>query len=564
MTPAERIELFWVIVCAFGLVLALVFLALRLRRDGHALPRNVVLAVAACALASTAFRLFAVKPAFVHAEFYGPELVTDILAFPDRTPRNPYGMASYGALALLGSAFGRTAEAILAGNVVLAGLATFPLAVVAAIWTRRPLAAAYAAALWAASPLVARLAHAEDAHVAGALFALTAAAALGVAAEIGSRAALAAALFAIELTIASRQTYYAWIPVFLVLGLRARRAHAAAPVLVAIASVLAVALRMLPERATSSFKILALAFALLAKHPSDIAGCLATHPMLELTRLSIVVPPLAIVGAVVIARAGRDRLAFFGGVAGATLVTLPAAWPSPGASWGFRLPQYLFVLVAAAAGAAAVAEALAPRVGRARAIAATAGAIVLAGVLASGTREALAPNAEFEDYRAVRAALAARVGSITLLAMEHQYPRPRYEADVEAARQLGIPIAEPADARAGKFDPGRASCVYVGLGCYAFTVSELMMPAVTNEKDATTRLLAEPTLLRALLFDARGGFGISGLTAPTAMRAACAELASGQVSEPLGVAPLHPIDAPPTAVFSRREIAPALACASGR
>jgi hypothetical protein len=161
--------------------------------------------------------------------------------------------------------------------------------------------------------------------------------------------------------------------------------------------------------------------------------------------------------------------------------TLPAVWPAPGASWAFRLPFYGLYLLLASLGAERF-EAVATL--RVRALGSTRGALLLAsafaavGLLSSASRENRAVNAELADYVWLRDALLLEKakGPVGLIGLSMHYPAPRYAASMEVAQLLHIPFTTPDMLGAARSEPKRNWLFHEGLGCSAYTVTELLLP----------------------------------------------------------------------------------------
>jgi hypothetical protein len=530
--------------CSFGIALAA-------RRQPRPPPRIVAIwaIVAALAAGSVTYRLIVVPPAFVHAEFYGPQLVADILelAMP---PHHPYGASSYVLLHGLSWIFGRSAEGIVRANVVLAGIATFPFAWLVARWAGDARVAVLGAAIWACSPLVERLACSEEAHVTGALFALLAALAADIVATRPSRLASVLALLFAQLTVFSRQSFLAWVPFLVLLSVdrdpsRGRWQRARLPLAMAATLCLAV----LFQRATRVEEGYA-PFLLIMARVIDlraIVSCIAVHPALAARQLSVVVPPLGALGCLVLARDKHRRVAFFVGLGAATLTSLMVQWPAIGVSYGFRLPQYVLWLGAASIGAGALARALEPWLSPRGAIGAVALLCVFTSASSARAQQNRTRDSLFDEYVWVRDELS-RLPDAPVVSFGAGPMGPRYNTPQEVARTLhrGVTWADSCGAY-----------VVEGLGCYAYTVAELTFPGKVSEPESIALMLGSQSFLRRFVFDASTSYGLSLVQVPTDMRPECGREIVGAHEVTEG-APLPTQTSAPLAVWGRTAVTPRL------
>ncbi len=516
---------------AFGLTL-LAFLAfgaaafVKHRRE-LAVPRAVALGVLAFAAMGATLRLAFVEPAFVHTSFHGPALVESALSFPNPgAHRAEYGQGSFFVLGLAALVLGRTAETVFHANVLVASLATFPLAYVGAHWAGRPVGAVFAAAAWSTSPLVARLAASEDAHVVATGFALAALAATELAAALGSRCFLAAGVAAALAAILARQTLYPW-PFFLVAMLVERRLRGGRG-LTRMAIGLAGAALLLPTLALalatlrkSSNEVLLFAWKLALERPSLARSMILEHPLLDARRLSPLVTAFAPICLWAVTRRRAIRVALLTSLAVMALVTLPMVLRSRGVCWSFRLPLYALAVALAGVGLNAADVWIATRTGwlRHRVLALSLAAALL-GALGRGTIDNSRPDAELAEYRAVREAFAAMPRPFAALSAGVRKPAPTDKLIGSLAARAGVPLLEPQDpAPAGPW-------IFVeGVGCHAYSILELM----GDPGEAGGERYVQ-TIGAAL--DPAQGFGTQLVRRPAGIRPECEELEARLLAGP--------------------------------
>lgn len=484
-------------------------------------PDRLTLGLALIAAALLAYLGIVVEPAFVHPEFYGPELITDILLFPSRVPlHREYGAGSFALLRALSAAFGRSAEAVARANEIFAAACTLPIAALAMRWSGRPSAGVYAALAWASSGLVARVGASEDVHLAVTFVALATALAVDIAATTGAWPMLIAAVAGGQIIAASRQSFFAWIPMFLFLwwersrptgsgeagwSPRLRRAG-----LIALASIPLTTAAILLLRDARYTQIILMVDLLLLKNPREIGSVLADHPVFDVRRLSLLLPLLTALGAAWILRRSPARRSWLVGAALSALLSAPTSWPSPGNRWAFRLPIYALAIIAAGVGATCVEERVLRRAGprrRAALVWAIGAAITACGLLAPASRESRVPQAELQNYVFLRDTLARLRGEAQIgLVLPPNEAKPRNAANA-LSELLGIRKVEATRALGGPVDPQVRWYFYRDLACFAWSVPELILPSGADEAEMTRWILEEEDRLLMLMFRSNEGFG---------------------------------------------------------
>lgn len=531
------------------------------------------LGVAAIAAAMLAYLALVVEPAFVHPEFYGPELITDILRFPAAEPAHrEYGAGSFALLHALSGVFGRSVEAVIRANTIFAAACTIPIATLATRWSGRSSAGVYAALAWASSGLAARVGASEDVHVAVTFVALSTALALDVAATTGSRAALVAAVAGGQLLAVSRQSYFGWIPMLLVLWVERSRPAAPGAVgcspwlrragLLAMASAPLTVGCVLLFRDYDKAQIILMATLLLLRHPSEVWSCIVAHPVLDARRLSVLLPLLTALGAAWILRRSPARWSWLAGAAISAFVSAPTNWPSPGNRWAFRLPVYVLAIIAAGIGAACAEERagrrMAPR-RRGVLVGSIGAAIVGCGLLAPAGREGRVPHPEIQNYVFLRDTVERLRGAAPIgLVLPPEDAKPR-NAAAALAQLLTIPTARAREALEGPLDPGVHWYFYRDLACFAWSVPELILPAGVGEAEMNRWLLEDDERLLTMLFRSEGGFGFDRIVhRDWGEHPHCAQMAAR--SEPAGMSGplLRPWQDPPQIVYLVPSVTPEL------
>ncbi|UQA60394.1 hypothetical protein [Polyangium aurulentum] len=528
---------------------------------------------AAIALAMLAYLVLVVEPAFVHPEFYGPELITDILLFPSRVPAHrEYGAGSFAILRALSAAFGRSAEAVVRANEIFAAACTIPLAALAMRWSGRPSAGIYAALAWASSGLVARVGASEDVHMAVTFVALSTALAIDIAATTGAWPVLVAAVAGGQIIAVSRQSFFAWIPMFLLLWWeRSRPADAVGAGcsprlrragLVAMASVPLSTAALLLLRDAAHAQIILMADLLLLKNPSEMWSCIVEHPVFDVRRLSILLPLLTALGAVWILRRSPARWSWIVGAALSAFLSAPTNWPSPGNRWAFRLPVYVLALIAAGIGATCIEERVlrsaSPR--RRVALVGTIGAVIVAcGLLAPASREGRVTHAEFQNYVFLRNTLERLRGEAQIgLILPPDEAKPRNAAKA-LSQLMEIRIVEARKALAGPVDPQVSWYFYRDLACFAWSVPELILPPGAEEAEMTRWILEDEDRLLTLLFRADEDFGFARIVhRDWTEHPHCKELAAHSDSVGLSGPHLVPQQDPPQIVYLVPSVTPEL------
>ncbi len=509
-------------------------------------PRAVVPAL--FGLLGLAGWLWLLQPAFVHAEFYGPELVNDILlgASP---PQHPHGATSYvllNWLAGLQRLLPATdpVVAVMRANALLAALSAWPLAALAARWTGDSRAGWLAALLWFTSPLVARLAYSEEAAISAVFFGLLALWAADRAATEPAPRLQGLAMVAALLAVFSRQTAAALLPAVVLVAVARDRQQSCwqrwrFPGILAAVLVAGLAMQAV-VRPRQGFDVLWLALGVF-----DMAAlwqCLRGHPLVDVGQLPALMPFLAIVGAWALVRRPGAGLAWATGLVATALTSLPAAWPVAGARWGFRLPAVVLGLLAAAVGALAVVQYLQVRLRPPIALAAVAVAVALTAGLAPQTWQNQREDPVLIDYLWLRAQLS-RHSDAPIAVVDWRFPQPRYHSVAEAARSLGRPTQPP----------GAGAYFAESLGCWTYTVAELAIPASTDEPAAMDYLAGHPQRLHQLLFDVSAEFGLADVRVPSEPRRECARWLLG--AELVATGPTVAVAGlPPDAVPARPQV----------
>lgn len=543
---------------------------LRLARDHR--QRWAVLAVIAGAM--LALHWCWVAPAFVHPEFYGPELVTDLLRFPHHEPiHREYGVGSFAFLRGLSSLFGHSAEGIVRANAVYAAASVFPLAALTSRMSGRGSAGIHAALAWASSGLVARIACSEDVHPSLTFVALLAALFIDIAATTGRWPALIAGVAGGILLVISRQTYFSWIPMLFVLWLersgkttndgpgcspRMRRFGLAALTVIPAFAVLLVLMRD-----ANNAQTIFLATILLLLHPAELWSCLSVHPIFDVQRLSICLPPLMLIGGGWMLRHAPARFSWGIGAAASMLISLPSNWPSPGNRWGFRMPIEVLAILAAGVGAAWLAEKIGAHLAEHRRSlpANIVGATILAcGFVAPAWRENHKPHPEFQNYVFLRDHLQRlhQTENLGLVLPPEGSEGPRNAASA-LARLHEIRQVTARDALAGHFDPHIRWYFYRDLACFTFSVLELYLDQNVDGKFVDRWLEEDENRLVTVLFRVNRRFGLDD--APSrdwVERSHCLALTAHTESIGLTGPALTPIVDPPQSVPMVPQVTPEL------
>ena len=534
-------EFWWEPFLTVALVLVLASILVVERRRWAAatatVPSYIRRGVVGFAVAAFLFRQFAVAPAFLHDDYIGPAIVATALSFPP-DPSGPwrygkeYGLAGFTVLSLAATAFGHNVETIFAANNVSSALTALPLAVVTAFWVESPAAGLYAAAIWTTAPLVARIAHSEDIHTIGMLWALCGIALLEIALSLGSGLTLLGAVIALELAALTRQTFYPWLviaaAIFTERWLRARRSGHVLPRGFGSLSLAALGLACVPIALRMHYSIdtwesqdTVTVYRTVLGAPEILWDTLVHHPIVALREVSFTVPVLGLVGLFVIGHRSRSPLAILLAVAGWFIVGFPT-YPNRGSDWPFRFPFYVLAIIAAGAGAAWVMDRVARRVGRplsGRVQLGAAAVLAVLGMCSSATLENRRPDPEFVEYVFVREALKHLDTPFSVVA-NGGTGVPSRTPDL-LAFQFGLPVINTADSPNSLHGP-RPFVFLVGLGCHAHGLPELLgleqtPPGVRPSEDTMARF-------HRLARDRSMHFGLDVGPPPTRMRAPCEKI----------------------------------------
>lgn len=535
-------------------------------------PRARWAGLGAIAAAMLALHCLWVAPAFVHPEFYGPELVTDLLRFPFHEPiHREYGAGSFAFLRGLSSLFGHSVEGVVRANALYAAACVFPLAALTTRMSGRTSAGIYAALAWASSGLVARIACSEDVHPSLTFVALLAALFIDIAATTGRWPALVAGVAGGILLVISRQTYFSWIPLLFALWLeRSRKKTADGPGcsprirrmgLAALAVIPLFAGLLVLLRDAGDAQAILLATMLLFMHPAELLSCLSVHPIFDVQRLSICLPMLMLFGGVWIVRRAPARFSWALGAAASFFISIPSNWPSPGNRWGFRMPIVVLAIVAAGVGASWLEERSSRKfiLFRRSMMTELVGLAILAcGLLASAWRENRMPHPEFQNYVFLRDNVLRlqHTESMGLVLPPEGSEGPRNAASA-LARLYGLRQATAREALAGNIDPRIHWYFYRDLACFTFSVLELYLDQNVDGKFVDRWLEEDTNRLVTVLFRVHRRFGLDD--APSrgwVERSNCLALTAQSESVGLTGPNLTPIVDPPQSIPMVQQMTP--------
>jgi hypothetical protein len=567
----------WWALEAWGISLLLVFVvfgAWTLRAHGPASfgPRSLWVGATIFALGALILRTTLVKPAFVHHDFRGPQILHGILTFPSPPLEHAFG-ATHGpgnfiVLGLVSYVTGKSAIGVMTANAIVSAIATLPVAFAASTVSGRPTAGLYAAAIWATSPLVARLALSEDAHIVGMLFAACALVLAHHAGRTGDRRTTIAAVAACLFAVWTRQTYYAWAP--LVAGVLVQSArtvdrgkeHRPSSRTATLAAAVIVALTFARAAGTavgSDGREYLLAVSLAFEDPAIPAGWLLDHPFVNLAEHSFMVTLFGAIGLYAIARTPGVRVTFVASFIVLLVLTGPAALPGPGIRYSFRFPHYTLAIIAAGIGVAFFEARICAwwtarhRARRLHAAAVNtrrvliAGTVALAGAAGTATASNRAPNAELVEYLYLERALEQLPRSAALV--EHDDHGPASHLLPMLAHRAGVRVVSLDGLESARAEGTAPLLVFDGLGCHARSTFELLhadtAPAGQLPRDDEVR-----RLYRAVV-DRRLGYGIGSVQRPIGPRTSCARLFAQSVprSHPGPVVRLA--DHPPMEIYER-------------
>jgi hypothetical protein len=314
---------------------------------------GIIVTTSALCLVALGLRIVLFPPSFVHANFRGPWLVDGILAAPRPSePLASYGQVSFLLLGTITRAVGEPRfETIAWTNAVVSVLSLAVVGVLAARWTGKLASLPLAVAVGALQPALARTGCSEDAHVLGAFFGLVALVAIDAYAARGDRTTLVLAIASAVLMVGSRQTYYAWAPCIVGMGIaRGGRLLLRRPEMIVGTLVLGVALvlRLVTTAINEPAQVSMLSAALAG--PGILWALLSRHPLFDLGRYALVLLPLEVLGVVAMRdpKVRRACLVFF---LVTFVVTLPFGFSLPGVECSFRTPVLYLGVAFAASGA---------------------------------------------------------------------------------------------------------------------------------------------------------------------------------------------------------------------
>lgn len=470
-----------------------------------------------------------VRPAFVHAELRGPALVTDLLRFATDAPRFHYGPSQYLVLGGLARLIEPSVEGVICANRIVFGAAGIAFAALAGRLFRSERANFYAAVLFASSPLMSRLAASEDAHGVGLLFGLIAAIHADRAIRDGERISIAIAAASSVVMLATREAFYGWIPMLLLIALRGPgggRASRHAAACIATACIAYLALAVAAGTGRGGIQLWLSTFVLMLTRPSYIGTSIAMNPICDLPGPGTLLLVLGALGAAALAsRRDEPRAALAIGFAGMSVLTINVTWPSLGALWGFRLGFYAIFLLVAVRGVLRLEEVTSAKLGSRAWGAPVVLAVALLGVFGGAARANRSSNAEYVDYVWLRDALVAerrRTPNLALVGLEPREPGPQYVTSREVPRVLGIPSQSVEMFVESPPGPYWTWMFHEGLGCSVFTVFELLRPGAPDAGE----FLRDPALLGLIFFEDDAGFGRSRVHAPRVLRDECRAMSS--------------------------------------
>jgi hypothetical protein len=396
---------------------------------------------------------------------------------------------------------------------------------------------------------------------------------IDIAATTGRRAALIAGVAGGTLLVVSRQTYFSWLPMLLVLWLeRSRTAGEDGPRIspqmrrtgiIALAAIPALTAVLMVMRDSSNAQIILIATLLLLRNPAEAWSCLVVHPVFDTQRLSICIPPLTIIGAVWILRHSPARFSWALGAAGSMFISIASNWPSAGNRWGFRVPIYVLAVIAAGIGASwleeSISRMLTPQ--RRRWCVGMLGAtIAFSGLLAPVWRENRIPQAEFQNYVFLRDTLERlhKTESLGLVLPPQGSEGPRNAASA-LANLMNI-RRETADAALnGTLEPNIHWYFYRELACATFSVFELQLGPNVQEKVVERWLEEDEDRLVTALFRPQRRFGLDdAVKTDWVERPTCIALTSKSESIGLLGPRLVPIQDPPQSVVMVPSVTPEL------
>jgi hypothetical protein len=414
-------------------------------------------------------RLALFPPSLIHANFHGISILDSVLDPSAPRQRAEYGPVSFVVLGVAAQLFGATLDTVAAVNQFFAVLTLGVLGILAARWSGASLALWGTLACGALNPLFSRTGASEDAHVLAVLLAALGLLCLDLAAERGAHLWLALGAGALVLAVYTRQTIYLWPPIaFGVAIARSPRRVLRWPAFWPAASLVAAALvvRVLSAQHAGADMVSISALPRFYARPAMIVSLLAWHPFFDVARFAAAYLPLGLFGAVVLLRRGALGAAWLTGSAAYFLLTLPFGWASPGIELAFRLPAAALAFIAVGAGAGVLLQ---------RPV--TAGLVALAALAPgalSGWDEARRVSPSAQEWRWLERQAAALPKRVAIVDASLRDPQPSYRLARGPFRRHGVEVSLVREA------DGMAEPLYFveGVGCRAFSLVELMDPAV--------------------------------------------------------------------------------------
>ena len=453
------------------LVTGAIVLARELFRPRSEFPRRVLF----LAIVVAVVRLLVVPPSYVHANLHGSSLAEAFYAFPDAATHRPeYGAVSFLVLGAITELFGEHFRVVVAANTIFASLSLAAVARLAYELAGSRRAGYAAVVLGALHPGLARVAASEDAHALGA--------AIGFAAIVAglefTKTRAWRYLFlsgaALVLTINTRQTFYLWGVLPVVVWWSVRRTAPSrvrygllAVLALGIASTLlrAIATVLLPQSGS--------AIALVVEvwvQPALVVAMLLRHPLLDVLRVGPFLPLCFVFGLAGVFRKGPRPWAWF--FALDFLQTLAFGLPAPGNELQFRTGTLLLGLAFAGGGAATLTSWLEARTASAGARRVVRIAAVALGALVypafPGWRWVTRVSADYEEQRAVAELARSLPREIELFELPTNRIQPSSYPPLEAFRSAGVAVVkQPHD--------GERPLVFVaGIRCAGYSFAELL------------------------------------------------------------------------------------------